>query len=1107
MSSPSSARVSMDSTNPTSPTSTRASYPFPDAAHRASSSNRYQPRRGSNASIASANSIGGSLDTQHGRRNSTVRETGQNAISTLLQPPGARTGLVPHAQPPTAFRAPTTRDIPPVTLTSIPHVAPDNFRDYLGTIGPLFDTFQRGRLEPDEAPPTWLQKDKELDRADRFAEALERRFSKDGSTSPTLTRQSPTSSLSPLGTPGPDQPRRRSSAQFRRNRNAPVPLSTIPIVYFDHAFHLENPRTFDLVSEHADIVPPAPGTPQPPPQQNGTPQPPRKALATNAILQEKLSWYLDTVEVHLINSISTASSGFFQALGSLQELQTEAEESVAKIQGLREDLRRLDQEVAGRGLEVAAKRRKRANVAKLACATRQVEKVVEDVKRADQLVDAGAYDDAADCLDGVGRLIRGQPHDPASQPQTDLIDLRPLKALQGLSAGLQDLHARIGAGLAARFTALLVADLRQHVARVPRAETLKRWSRQRGVPPTYMETSANFRQEVLAALKGLARAGGTAQATTSYRDAVNKLLKELIRAQLPSSSDEDGDSMVSSSTRGGGGSNGKLSQQEKSTILARNLRALDAGDAEVLLVGIYTQVGEALRRVSTQTKVLLDVTSSMHPAAPAPAPGSPSSAANPDAGTQPSSRAHDDEELSQALDMSSLLGQAVDTAHSQISRILKVRNDQTTHLSVQRFLRYVQLNRLFADESEAVSGRDGQALRGVVAAQMGGFVRVLGRAESEGMAGVLDGDDWNARDFGEGGEGGLRRGGGVVGQRVDGEQGKGTPATATTNGTASSTPTPPNGTPKPPTPAPPTPLRPAIIPPHPPFTLVASAIHLLTPINTLLALTCALPPLTPQLTLALLDVFRTFNSRSTQLILGAGATRGRAALKNITTKHLALASQGVGFGVVVLGCVRACVGRKISGGGGGGGGGGGMGLMVEFDKVKRMLLDHQAGIHDKLVEILVVRSGVHVKALLALARARSAAVAAESTTTTTTTIFAHDAETSAKLPEQDASSEKPSPYMETLTKETLTLHRVLSRYLADSDVADIMRRIGEGFLAQWPAAFGEARKIVVEGGGETGWLGRDAGVFEARLGRVGGFGGVVAAVGGAVGVGGGGGGK
>ncbi|TKA52754.1 hypothetical protein B0A55_12131, partial [Friedmanniomyces simplex] len=332
MSSPS-PRFSISSSppTPTSPTSTRSAYPFPDTLPRHSTGNRYQPRRGSNASTISVGSIGGSLDI-HSRRGSTVRETSQNAISNLLQLPIVRTGLLPHNQAPAGYKAPTTRDIPPVTLTNIPHVPNENFRDYLGRIGPLFESFQRGRIEPEQ--PAWLKKNEELEKTDRFAEALERRLSRDGSVSPSLTRQTSTSTLfSPTveTSGGPGQPKRRSSAQYRRNRNEPTPLSTIPGVYLEQDFHLENPRTFDVVSERAEIVRPPSGTPAE--ASNGAPLPPRKPITSNAILQEKLSWYMDTIEVHLINSISTASTGFFAALGSLKELQTEAEESVAKIQG------------------------------------------------------------------------------------------------------------------------------------------------------------------------------------------------------------------------------------------------------------------------------------------------------------------------------------------------------------------------------------------------------------------------------------------------------------------------------------------------------------------------------------------------------------------------------------------------------------------------------------------------------------------------------------------------------------------------------------------------------------------------------------------------------
>lgn len=1065
MSAPS-PRISIDSSSPSSPRSVSAfPFPSPDSSNRPISSNRYQPRRGSAGSIASIGSIGGTLDTKS-RRGSVVREASHNAISSLLQPPIVRTGLLPHTQASAAaagFKAPTTKDIPPVTLSNIPHVAPDNFRDYLTRIGPLFESFQRGRSEAD--PATWLKKDKELEKTDRFADALERKLSRDGPASPVLSRQGSFALLSPGDSPTAPT-RRRSSAANRRNRNEPTPLSTIPNVYFDEDFHLENPRTFDVVSERAEIVRPPPGTPIVEQKAaNGTPLPPRKSLATNAILQEKLSWYMDTVEVHLINNISTASSGFFTALGSLKELQTEAEESVAKIQGLREDLRRLDKEVAVGGLEVASKRRRKENVRKLGQATAQVQEVVESVKRTDDLVDEGNFEDAADQMDKAGRLICGQ-QEPGME-RTGLIDLRPLKALQGLDSGMQELQYRIGTGFAQRFTTTLLTDLRQHVEKVPTSDTLKRWSRQRGINPIYMETSPELRKELLASLNGLARCGHTAPAIAGFREAAMKEMKSLIRKYLPSSTDDDMDSMVSTSTRGGK----QMSQQDKSSILARNLRALEHEDAEKMLIDIYTSVGEALRRLSTQTKVLLDVTSQMQ--------SPPSSSRNSLEGTRSPPRSPNmasmneklangslilppkikiQDDISQALDMSSLLGLAVDTAQTQITRVIKVRNEQSTRLSKSQFLRYFTLNRLFADECEAISGRGGLALRGVINSQITGFVQALGQTETSRISDKLDADTWNAADVSEQDQSQIDKLLAAM-DKDPPEWASDTPpiwesmtsATQNTNGEVTT-----NGAAaaaaaiaadKPSTPAPTgkTQTKPAIIDQNR-HILVASATALLPTLNTFLSLTSSLPSLTPQISTALLDVLRAFNSRSSQLILGAGATR-IAGLKNITTKHLALSSQALSFVIALTPYIRECIRRHLPQNQ--------MNVLADFDKTKRLYQEHQSGIHDKLVEIMTARSSAHVKAMLAL--------------------------------DFDHAAASPSPYMETLTKETMTLHRVLSRHLNEGEVSMIARRIFAEYKAQWAKAFGEA-DVKTEKGERA--LMKDAETFDAKLSKIEEFGSV-----------------
>ena len=79
-------------------------------------------------------------------------------------------------------------------------------------------------------------------------------------------------------------------------------------------------------------------------------------------------------------------------------------------------------------------------------------------------------------------------------------------------------------------------------------------------------------------------------------------------------------------------------------------------------------------------------------------------------------------------------------------------------------------------------------------------------------------------------------------------------------------------------------------------------------------------------------------------------------------------------------------------------------MLVEFDKLKRDYQEHQNEIHAKLIAIMGDRLAAHIKSLNAI--------------------------------NWDAPPAKPgvNDYMELLVKETVTLHKVLSRYLSSAVV-------------------------------------------------------------------------
>ncbi|KAH7079572.1 Vps54-like protein-domain-containing protein [Paraphoma chrysanthemicola] len=1069
MSSPRSPRQSTESLDLLSPTPPHTQYPFPVQdewkIRPNSTGGRYQPRRGSTAS--SIHSVGGVLDSGFKNSMGAVREQNQNAISTLLQPPIVRTGMLPYtaAQASSGHKPPSTKDIPPVTLTNVPHVEPSAFNPYLSQVGNLYEAFQRAKAE---AESELAQPPRKGSRKEDRAESLERSLH---TGSPAGTPQLSGGSFSPTSSP---KPKRRTSGS-RRAPPAATPLSTIPNVYFEENFHLENPRTFDIVSERSEVVRPVRTKGEDVDFSNGSLDAPqitgRKALATNAILQEKLSWYMDTVEVHLISAISSASTSFFAALGSLRELQSEAEESVTRIKGLREDLKRLDDQMAIGGLKVVEMKRQRENLRRLADSVDQLQAVIVGLSRCDEVVNKGELEVAMTRLDVVERLITGalDTTDPGvswleSRLPPHIIDLRGLRAMDGVFEGINELKFRVGRGFEARFVETLLKDLREHVKSVPSHVTLERWvaasqkargmhQRGKSTLPAFLTTSDRLRSELRASLYGLSGARFTNQASATFREAIMREMKAIIRRYLPSSNDDDAESMTSVSTRGGRGQ----SQQDKNSILARNLRAMDPADAEEFFVNIFTDVGEVLRRLGTQVKVLLDVTSGVT-TPPASSGGLRSPPRSPymhnidgyiGNGT-PAPASNDLQmELMQALDMSSLLGQAVDAAQTQITKLLKVRSEATANLPLDRFLRYFNLCRLFADECEAVSGRSGAALKSIVNNHITDFVSKFGDFEKQELARTMDSDKWEPKDFDANDTEVLARVlkgmesdppnwlefGDVLREIKE-------PATngnsSTTNGTSEEKPKEKNKT-----------TTPAIVDEEK-YTISSSSTVVLRGIERFEILLSAIPSMTSEVSTSLCEYIKLFNSRLCQLILGAGAIQ-TAGLKNINTKHLAIASQTLSFIIAILPYIRECARRRISNATN-------KAAIGEFDNVKRLLQDQQVSIHDKLTDILSGRATVHMRSLKKVD-------------------WDSEAETSKEV----------SASMESLTKDTVTMHKVINRFLNEMQVRMIMAPVFESYREQVGKVIREADVKTPAGKAR---LQREAKLFDTKLGGIDGAGNV-----------------
>lgn len=129
-----------------------------------------------------------------------------------------------------------------------------------------------------------------------------------------------------------------------------------------------------------------------------------------------------------------------------------------------------------------------------------------------------------------------------------------------------------------------------------------------------------------------------------------------------------------------------------------------------------------------------------------------------------------------------------------------------------------------------------------------------------------------------------------------------------------------------------------------------------------------------------------------------------AGLKNITAKHLAMASQTVSVLISIIPYTRECLRRHLRAKQ--------AIILVDFDKLKRDCQEHQNEIHAKLVAIMGDRLAVHCKTLQEI-----------------------------DWEKPSPTAEKPNAYMETLIKEAGTLHKVLFKYLPGSALEVVMMQV------------------------------------------------------------------
>ncbi|OCH88200.1 Vps54-domain-containing protein [Obba rivulosa] len=874
---------------------------------------------------------------------------GFNAISTVVNSPHKRSA------PPAAHSR-----LPAVPPADLPRVRRKDFDAYLAAVGPEWARFEQNAEQGREG-----------------AARIE-------GPRPSASLDLPSSS--------------RTLRQPSSNAKALPPLDSVPAVFFDPAFNLGDPRTFAAVTEQ-DAAAGGGGL-------EGEEADPG-ALAHALPLLEKLSHYADTIEQHLIREISLRSTSFFAALANLQDLQTESEQCLDRIGRLRGLLRDVDEKGARRGLEVVRREGALRNVDKVRDGVRVVGGVVDMMGIAKSLVAAGQWGEALDVIEEIHRLWEAAPG--ATAPATELPPeipgrngrLSPLPTVPesppsspvpppspggtrkpAMSIPISSLHAFASLPSHLRtLTMEITSSLTSEFVNTLRLDLTERIDADQGANP-----DVSLRDRLRPVLQSLARTKGVREATVSWREAVLVEVRGALKRRI-SRLDFTEDDPVS----------------QAGSTLVKELRSMDHLTFMELARTMYKSLMLCVEGIQRQNAVIVEVLEALRsPKAPIDIPGL-------------------QEELTD------ILSSAAELANARASKVISIRAEQHAVLDLYSFWVLFNESFDFVVKSEVICRRMIVGLRGTVISQAKTFLQTFHQAQISQSAKLVEDEQWNPAEVPPSAQH-------IVDLLVDSSIHDPLEFVLSTSGPPSSplpnSPLPPpspsltvNGAsaPMPSSPLP-SPVR---LPPPPrastrrvttspskhlriedrTYFAVSATLEVLMLLADYLKVIINLPTLTTDTMSRIIELLKAFNSRTCQVVLGAGAMRS-AGLKNITAKHLALASQSLSIMISLIPYVREAFRRHLSQKQ--------AVMLVEFDKLKRDYQEHQNEIHAKLIAIMGDRLTTHIASLQAI--------------------------------RWDVPKDPPgvNDYMEVLVRETVTLHKVLSRYTSTSVVEYVMTQVFAG---------------------------------------------------------------
>ncbi|KAK1384786.1 Vps54 domain-containing protein [Heracleum sosnowskyi] len=525
-------------------------------------------------------------------------------------------------------------------------------------------------------------------------------------------------------------------------------LREVPALYFREDFEIEDGGTFRAAC-------------------------PFSSVGENLVVQEKLSHYLDVVEVHLVKEIALRSNSFFEAQRELGGLNSRIVEGCSRIRELKESIRVLDSKLVNLARQIQELSLNRSDMLVLQQKLRLILNVNHALSALKLLIASTDCAGALDITDDLRQLMDGD-------------ELTGLHCFRHLGDHVNGAINTINSILSAEFMRTSIQETRNADAVI----LLKSKRRARSLtngngdevtsevlyPVEFDRGDSNIQDQLLPVIIGLLRTGKLPTVLRLYRDTLTAEMKSAIKAvvsellpvlvSIPSDFDSTQGERVSDLDGGGSSLVSKLktlasdsfvqllqtlfrvvwahlvrAAEVKKAIewIMCNLNGHYAADSVAAAIAVGAVTAEASQETDAQISSFLSYSLQLNTAMSSSNQGRGNDTNNP-LNISRNFRADVLRENTEAVFA------VCDVAHAKWAKILGVRTILHPKLRLQEFLSIYNITQDFITSTERIGKRSGYSIRGTLQSQAKAFVDFQHNYRMDKIKAVLDQETWVEMD-------------------------------------------------------------------------------------------------------------------------------------------------------------------------------------------------------------------------------------------------------------------------------------------------------------------------------------------------------------------------